>query len=235
MTYSPFGASGAYPSGPVSTYPWRGRAFSYPDGTEDFSGYDAQPGQPDEIECSSTKGERDHLDVTSGCLDCVLMGSENQYTRGQVRCPDSDFRVLALAYSSAGAGPIKWTDCGMRFRFHGHQTGESNYPGIKAFQRYRTEDDLYVASWRWDGVAQIQKKWNGVYSTLALNSEFGPPAPDEWHWFAFEAKGQELRLLLDDQLILQCTSATFSWGTCGIRIDGTDGCYLDDWSVYQPL
>lgn len=234
MTYSPFVAPGSYPSGPVSTYPWRGQASDYPDGCEDFRGYGPSPGVPDTIECAGGKGVRDHLDVTSGCLDAVLMGSEHQYARGRVRAPDSDFRVVALGYSSNGAGPVKWTDCGMRFRFHCHQTGENNWPGVKAFQRYRTEDDLYVASWRFDGVAQIQRKWSGDYSVLAVNSSFGPPAPDEWHWFAFEAIGSTLKLYLDDALVLQATSGTFSWGTCGIRIDGADGLYIDDWSIYQP-
>lgn len=235
MTYSPYAVlTGAVPSGPVSSYPWRGREQNYPNGLEDFSNYAPQVGVPDEIECSSGKTKRDHLDVTSGCLDCVLIGAGNQYTRGQVRCPTEDFRVVALGYDDNGAGPVKWTDCGISFRFHCHQTGQSNYPGIKAFIRYRTEDDLYVASWRFDGVAQIQRKWDGAYSVLAVNSSFGPPAPDTWHWFAFEAMGSQLRLFLDNQLVLQATSGTFSWGTAGIRIDSADGCYLDDWSIYQP-
>lgn len=233
MTYSPFSTPGPFPSGPVAMLPWQGKTAVYPNGIEDFSVYGPQPGVPDTIACSADP-RCDHLDVTSGCLDCVLIGSANQYTRGQVRAPDEDFRVVALGYS-AGQGPIKWTDSGVRFRFHhSGQTADTNYPGVKAFLRYRSEDDLYVASWRHDGVVQIQRKWAGVYSILAIDDEFGPPSPGVWHTMAFEALGSRLRLLLDGALILQVTSGTFSWGTAGIRIDGTDGCYLDDWEVYQP-
>lgn len=223
MTYSPYDASGSYPSGPVTLHPWVG---------EDFSQYGAAPGVPVEVECSSDKGKRSHLEVTSGCLDAVLIGSQNQYTRGQVRCPDSDFRVLALGRAAGYVNPVKWTDCTVKFRFHGHQTGDTNYPGVKAFNRYRTEDDLYVASWRWDGVAQIQRKWLGDYVVLAIADDYGPPSADAWHTMEFSAIGTSLALKLDDVLVLQTTSGTFSWGTCGIRIDGTDGCYIDDWMVY---
>jgi len=237
MTYNPFSAAGQYPSGPVHLMPWHGLSSIYPDGVEDFSAYAPAPGVPDEIECSSGKTRREHLDVTSGCLDAILIGSENQYTRGQVRAPDSDFRVVALGYVPGNALPIKWTDCGTRFRFfHRGKTGDTNYPGIKAFIRYRTEDDLYVASWRFDGVVQIQRKWAGVYTVLAIDdSHYVPPSPDAWHSMSFEALGSRLRLRLDDQLVLETSSSTFSWGTAGIRIDSVDGCYLDDWSVYQPV
>lgn len=236
MTYSPYNLVGSYPSGPVRDMPWCGLHSSYPDGTEDFSLYSPQPGVPDEIECSSGKSKHDHLDVTSGCLDAVLIGSENQYTRGQVRAPDSDFRVIALGYDGDNPLPIKWTDCGTRFRFfHKGKTGDTNWPGIKAFIRYRTEDDLYVASWRFDRVVQIQRKWAGAYTVLAIDDDFEPPAADAWHWFAFEALGARLRLFLDETLVMEVSSSTFSWGTAGIRIDSADGCYLDDWSVYQPV
>lgn len=235
MTYSPFASPGSYPSGPVSSYPWRGIAYEYPNGCEDFSGYSPAVGGPDLVECSGNS-LREHLDVTSGCLDCVLIGSQSQYTRGQVRCDaGEDFRVVALAYEpSVSPRPVKWTDCANRFRFHGHQTGDTNYPGVKAFIRYRTEDDLYVASWRYDGVVQIQRKWSGVYTTLAIAEEFGAPTPDEWHWMEFDALGSRLRLFLDDELVLQVSSGTFSWGTAGIRIDGANGMYLDEWSISQP-
>lgn len=234
MTYTPFSLSGQYPSGTVADLPWRGRNGTYPDGMEDFRGYDPQPGEMQEIACANNKGACGHMEVTSGCLDAVRIGSENQYTRGRLRCPDEDFRALALGYAPGSHLPIKWTDCGIQFRFHGHQTRETNYPGVKAFMRYRSEDDLYVASWRFDGVVQIQRKWGGSYSVLASHQSYGAPSPDEWHWFALEAKGSHLRLELDDQTVLTASSATFSWGTAGIRIDGADGMYLDEWGIYQP-
>ncbi len=50
----------------------------------------------------------------------------------------------------------------------------------------------------------------------------------------FEAVGDDLRLYLDDALVLSATSSSLSWGTAGIRIDSADGSYIDDWTIYQP-
>jgi hypothetical protein len=235
--YSPFAGPGGYPSGSVDELPWSGvapdgAALAYPAGDEDFSGYgDALP---EVVECSDDKGRRDHLDVTSGCLDAVALGS---YTRGLTRTNEHDFfRALSLGYAPGEPDhPIKWTDQGIEYRFnHGGQTADSGYPGFKAFARYRSEDDLYVASWRFDGVVQIQRKLCGEYTALAVVDDFGPPSPDVWHSLRFEAVGEELNLYLDDDLVLSATSGSLSWGTAGIRIDSADGTYIDDWSVYQP-
>jgi hypothetical protein len=235
--YTPFAEPGGYPSGSVDELPWSGvapdgTALAYPAGDEDFSGYgDALPVV---VECSNDKGRRAHLDVTSGCLDAVAMGS---YTRGLIRANDHDyFRAIALGYTPGDSvHPIKWTDQGVAYRFfHRGRTADAGKPGFKAFARYRSEDDLYVASWRFDGVVQIQRKLCGVYTALAVIRDFGPPSPGIWHKIRFEAIGQELDLYLDDDLVLSATSGSLSWGTAGIRIDSADGAYIDDWSVYQP-
>jgi hypothetical protein len=232
--FTPYGA-GSFPSNTVEALPWRGAASTYPDGTEDFRGY---PTLPVQVECSSDRAERSYVEVTSSCLDAVQItgGDGTLYTRGKVRLVGSDFRALALGYSSTDTThPIKWTDQGIKFRFlHKGKTADTNFPGFKAMLRYRSENDLYVASWRFDGTIQIQRKWCGVYTTLAILQDQPPPSQDVWHELKFEAKGTTLNFYIDGVLKLTTTVGTFSWGTAGIRIDSADGTYLDDWSIYQP-
>jgi hypothetical protein len=227
--YSPFAQSGSYPTGPVDELPWAGASSTYPSGVEDFRGY----GQlPSGVECSDDKRRRSHLDVTSGCLDAVAVGS---YTRGLVRTNSSDyFRAVALGHVAGNARPIKWTDQGIEYRFFHRARSSDAGAGFKVFARYRSENDLYVASWRFDGVVQIQRKLCGEYTALAVDRDFGPPSLDQWHSIRFEAVGDRLRLYLDDDLVLSATSSSLSWGTTGIRIDSADGAYLDDWAIYTP-
>jgi hypothetical protein len=235
--YSPFAAPGSYPSGPVDELPWTGAGSYgqlnvYPAGDEDFRGYGSA--LPKRVECSDDKDRRSHLDVTSGCLDAVAVGD---YTRGLVRTNSHDyFRALALGYTPGESDhPIKWTDQGVEYRFlHHGRTGSAGNPGFKVFARYRSEDDLYVASWRFDGVVLIQRKLCGQYTALAVIDDFGPPSANVWHRIGFEADGQQLRLYLDGDLVLSATSSSLSWGTTGIRIDSADGTYIDDWAVYEP-
>lgn len=233
--YSPYAAAGSYPSGTVDELPWRGiyrggDGHAYPAGLEDFRGYG--PTLPVTVECASAKGRRDHVDVTAGCLRAVRTG-DGQYKRGQVDATsDGYFRALALGYLEGDDQVVKWTDQTVDYRFHHDgRTGASGNPGFKAFVRYRSEDDLYVASWRFDGVVQIQRKLCGEYTTLAMRVR-AAPARGEWHRLRFEAIGDRLRLFLDGDLVLSATSETFSWGTAGIRIDSADGALIDDWRVY---
>ncbi len=235
--YSPFVAPGGYPSGPVDALPWSGAsperdAIAYPAGDEDFSGY----GLPELVECSDDKERRSHLDVTAGCLDAVAVGS-SAYTRGLIHTnADGYFRAVALGYSPGDTlYPIKWTDQGVEYRFFHHgRIASAGNPGFKAFARYRSENDLYVASWRLDGVLQIQRKLCGEYTSLAANEDFGPPSAEVWHSIRFEAVGDQLSLYIDDALALSATSGSLSWGTAGIRIDSADDTYIDDWSIFEP-
>lgn len=218
-SYTPYGQIG-HPSGAVDEYPWTGEAF------ERYA-----PPLPATVECASAKGRRTHLDVTAGCLRAVEVGGK--YARGQiVATADGAFRALALGRTAATAPPVKWTDQSIEYRFHYKGTsGAGTNPGFKAFARYRSEDDLYVASWRVDGVAQIQKKQCGKYTALAVDDRAGVPSAGAWHRLRFDAIGDELALYLDDELVLAATDPTFSWGTAGIRADAMNGAYLDDWRV----
>lgn len=215
--YTPY--DGYSPSGDVASLPWR---------NEDFDGY----ALPSAIECSSSKSRRAHLDVTAGCLNAVAIG---EWTRGQiVSTTGGAFRALALGYDADSDAPVKWTDQSIEYRFHYAGTsGAGVDPGFKAFLRYRTENDLYVASWRVDGYVQIKKKICGAYTTLAQVKRRGPTT-GEWHKIRFDAIGDELTLYLDGERVLSATDRTLSWGTAGIRTDAMTGAYLDDWRVQMP-
>jgi hypothetical protein len=223
--YDPY-ANGSSGAGTVATYPWRGASSTYPSGNEDFRGYAAAT----TVECSSAKSKRSHLDVTSGCLTATSVSGD---VGGKIST--NNFRALALGKTATDDSPVKWTDQRIEYRFYySSQTGTVGNPGFKAFARYRTENDLYVASWRMDGVVQIQKKHCGVYTALAVLPHHGAPSKNAWHTIRFDAIGDRLVLALDGTQVLSVTSTTFSWGTAGIRIDSASGAYLDDWRVSAP-
>jgi hypothetical protein len=223
--YSPY-RTGSFASGAVSTLPWRGATSSLPDGRETFDTYASSS----TIECSSDKARRSHLDVTAGCLTAIATG-DGVYHRARVDMTDAGaLRALALGYADGEL--VKWTDQRSEYRFYYSGESDGVNPGFKVFARYRSEDDLYVASWRFDGVVQIQRKLCGDYIALA-KIDLPPPTPRTWHRIRFDAVGDKLALYLDDKLALTATSATFSWGTVGIRIDGATGAYLDDWRVFE--
>jgi hypothetical protein len=236
--YTPYPEPGAYPSGPVGpSLPWRGPTtqsdppYPHPAGVEDFEAYSNLPVT---LECDSDKSRRAHLDVTKGCLDAVLIEG-TAYRRGKIRLTPTDpgFRALALSYTSSDlARPIKWTDQRVEYRFYqigGFLPDAPDTAGFHVFARYRTENDLYVASWRKDGNVTIKEKLCGNYTPLA-QATIGPWAPGTWHRLRFEASGQNLRFYVDNVLRLAVTDGTFSWGTAGVRIDYADA-YIDDWSV----
>jgi hypothetical protein len=232
-TYSPYAARGRYPNGAVAAMPWVGPTSLYPDGDEDFTNYGTT--MPVTIECSTDKSAVPYLDVTDGCLTATTTGGGN-YTRGRIQATsDGYFRVVALGFAADPAHAAKWTDQATEYRFYyTAQVGNDGNPGFKAFARYRTEDDLYVGSWRTDGTAQIQRKQCGVYTELVILPQFGAPTPNAWHTIRFEAIGDELKLTLDGQLAIDTTDHVYSWGTAGIRIDSMDGAYLDHWKVEAP-
>ena len=229
--YSPYRDPGVYAIGTVADHPWRGvndgTTGTYPDGDEDFSAYTP----PESVECGSTKGLRTYLDVTAGCLSAAQVGT---YVRGQIHPTTTGyFRAVALGHDAGDTLPVKWTDQSVEYRFYySAQTGLVGNPGFKAFARYRDEDDLYVASWRTDGVVQIQRKQCGIYSYLQIRRDLPAPTTRAWHTIRFDAIGDQLTLTLDHQQVMTVTDATFAWGTTGIRIDSMAGAYLDDWRVF---
>lgn len=222
--YSPYTAEGFYVEGPAAAYPW----------SETFDGYAPLPAL---IECASAKATRAHLDVTAGCLDAVATGSAGEYTRGKVKLtnPGGAYRSLAFGFSPDSLYPVRWTDQALSFRFYSTGAGSvaGVQPGFKAFARYQSEDNLYVASWRLDGTAVIQRKQCGQYTTLGT-ATVTTPTPNKWHSLRFAAQGTTLTLSLDGTVAVTATDGEFPWGTAGIRIDSSDGALLDDWKVVAP-
>jgi hypothetical protein len=219
-------SDGPYISGPASsTLSWSGENFeSYADGSL--------------LECAANRYSLSHIDVTSGCLLAKYAG---QWKRGWTESPV--FRAVTIGRHSDGR-EIKWTNQTTEYRAYiktWHNNGNiPDWSGLHAFVRYRTSDDLYVASVRYDGVVTIKRKWNGVYTTLAesrLNNEFeeyldenGKLATGKWYQLKFSAIGNVFSLYLDGTLLLSTTSDTFSWGTTGIRIDNSNT-WIDEWKL----
>lgn len=225
--YDAFPASeGPYVSGPASTsLNWPGENFeSYADGSI--------------LECSSNMYSLPRIDVTSGCLSSKYAG---EWKRGWT--DDSVFRAVAIGKHADGR-EIKWTDQTTEYRAYiknWHNNGDvPEWSGLHAFVRYRTSDDLYVASIRYDGLVTIKRKWKGIYTSLAetqLNNQFrtyldanGKLATGKWYQIRFSAIGNNLKLYLDGDLLLSVSNDTFSWGTTGIRIDNSST-YIDEWKL----
>lgn len=218
--YNAFPSGYSYVSGPAgSTYPWVGENFEgYSDGTL--------------VECSSNKAARSHLDVTSGCLYAKYAGT---WRRGWTTT--YNFRAVAIGWKSGKK--IKWTDQVSEYRafISSWQPGASATSGLHIFGRYRTSDDLYVASVRRDGYATIKRKWDGVYTTLgtvslpaSLLDSNGQLKSGVWITLRFSIIGNELKFYVNGTHMMTRTSGTFSWGTTGIRTDYVD-IYLDDWKL----
>jgi len=223
--YTPF--SGSSSSGSVSQYPWHGYKTTYPSGTEDMRAY----GLPSTVECSDNKPQRSHLDVTEGCLSAINISG---YSRGKIGTSNANaFRMVALPFTGSETSPLKWTDQSNSYRFYYTTSYSGTDPGFKSFIRYRSEDNLYVASWRFDGKVNIKRKYNGSYTTLVEKSHPKPSA-NTWHTLKFDAVGSRLYVFLDGTEVLSATDTTFSWGTSGIRTDGTNGAYIDDWRITEP-
>ncbi|HEY5948614.1 MAG TPA: hypothetical protein VIV40_24145 [Kofleriaceae bacterium] len=224
--YTPYPDRG-YASGDVIALPWRGDSSAYPNGREGFDVYAAES----TIECGSNKGKRSHLDVTAGCLKAAATADGYKH-RAYVELTDETHAFRALALGHVNGELVKWFDQRTEYRFYYSGETDGAFPGFKVFARYRTEDDLYVASWRMDGVVQIQKKQCGEYTALARLEGQELPSRRAWHEVRFEAIGTNLAFYIDDKLAISADDATFSWGTVGIRIDGMTGTYLDDWRVF---
>ena len=206
------GNNESYPKGKPSTaLPWAGENFeSYADGAL--------------IEASSAKSMRAHLDVTSGSLYAKHVGA---YHRGWTTT--YNFRVLAVGLS--GGKRIRWTDQTASYRgylWNWHSSASSTN-GLHLFARYQTENDLYVASLRYDGLVTLKKKHCGAYTTLAQKS-FGTPALKTWYTLELSAVGTNLGLKINGVVVLTAQDSTFSWGTTGIRTDYAD-VYFDDWKL----
>jgi hypothetical protein len=194
--------------------PWRGENFeSYTNGAA--------------VECDNANTRQAHLEVTSGCLYAKYVGV---YRRGWTA--SSVFRVLAQAYS--GGKKVGWRDIAGTYRgwISGWHAGAPAWAGFHVFARYQTENDLYVASYRKDGIVTIKKKVGGTYTTLR-QKQIAVPQVGTWYTLRFRVTGQTLALYVNGTLQLTATDSALTWGTTGIRVDYADA-YLDDWRADVP-
>jgi hypothetical protein len=230
-TYTPY-ANGSSERDTVAAVPWRGPDGGYPNGDEDFSAY----GAGEMVECSSDKSTRAYLDVTDGCLEAIYTGTGTVMRGGIQATSDGYYRAVALGFAPGDPDhAVRWTDQAVSYRFHyTKQTGDVGNPGFKLFARYNTELDLYVASWRTDGVVQIQKKQCGDYTPLVIDESYGAPSPNAWHDIEFKAVGEQLSFYVDGKLAVSAADATFKSGTAGMRIDSMNDAAIETWRVSAP-
>jgi hypothetical protein len=229
-TYEFYPETGFYPSGSSELYPWQtpvGNAF------EGFESYVNGA----LIESSANKNKQNHIEVTSGALYSKYVGS-SLYRRAKTE--DKNFRMLIKGLSNGLR--VKWTDQAIESRFYidAWQTTDEEWQGVHLFARYRTENDLYVASLRKDGSVLMQKKQCGDYTRLASGQfldQNGNPRPfnlKQWYTLTFAAIGNHLEFSINGLPQLSVTDGTFSWGTAGIRTDFVT-VYLDDIILFDDL
>lgn len=195
----------------ASSCPWAGESFeTYADGAL--------------VECSSDPSRRAHLEVTSGCLSSKYAGT---WRRGWTTT--YNFRALSRKY--VDGKKVGWKTAAPSYRAHisNWQAGAPEWAGLHVFARYQTEDDLYVASYRKDGLVTIKKKLGGIYTTLA-QKEIGAPATRTWHTVKLSVSGDTLQFSVNGVLQLTAHDTSLTWGTTGLRTDYMD-VYLDDWKL----
>ncbi|KFA89272.1 hypothetical protein [Archangium violaceum] len=195
----------------ASSCPWAGESFeAYADGST--------------VECSSNSLQRAHLEVTSGCLSSRYAGT---WRRGWTST--YNFRALSRLY--VDGKKVGWKTAAPSYRAHIQewQAGAPEWAGLHVFARYQTENDLYVASYRKDGLVTIKKKLGGVYTTLAQKM-LRAPATRTWHTVKLAVSGDTLQYFVDGTLQLTAHDTSLTWGTTGVRTDYMD-VYLDDWKL----
>ncbi|TGL29841.1 pectate lyase [Leptospira koniambonensis] len=229
-TYEFFPGTGYYPSGSSEVYPWQTPAGVSFEGFETYTDGTV-------IETSSNKSLQSHLEVTSGTLVSKHL-SNGIYKRAKTE--DYNFRMLIQGLYTGSR--VKWTDQALEARFYidSWQESSNSWQGIHLFTRYRTENDLYVASLRSDGTVYFKKKLCGVYTPLAngiLKDQAGNPKSfntKQWYKLTLVAIGNHIDFYVDNVLQLSITDGTFSWGTSGVRTDYAN-VYLDDLILHDDL
>jgi len=194
---------------------------------EDFGSYNRN----EIIECSNGMQAQAHLDVTSGCLWASngLGNSAKGWTNDDV------FRMVTVSHDSDGR-LIKWTNQTIDYvAYIKHNKWSKDnpvmaYSGLHVFFRYQDNDNLYVASARYDGKMTIKQKVAGVYSTLALgdlpqsylNKRTGNFFTGQWISLKASAIGSNLKFFVDGVEMLSTVSETLDAGTTGIRTDSAE-------------
>ncbi|HEX5746443.1 MAG TPA: hypothetical protein VFZ09_09365 [Archangium sp.] len=195
----------------ASSCPWAGENFeAYAEGAL--------------VECSSDSSQRAHVEVTSGCL-----ASKSAGTGRQGWTSTSNFRALSRLYVDGKKVGWKTAAPSYRASIQDWQADAPAWAGLHVFARYQTENDLYVASYRKDGLVTIKKKLGGVSTTLAQKM-LGAPETRTWHTVKLSVSGDTLQYFVDGALQLTAHDTSLTWGTTGLRTDSMD-VYLDDWKL----
>jgi len=227
--YEAYPPGGTYVTGTAATYAWGGENFeSYANNAV--------------VEASTNMTMRTHLDVTSGTLYGKHVTGSSTYKRGWNTT--YDFRVVANGFDGSGA-KVKWTDASNEYRanvnaWHAQDQNGDPIPvwsGLHAFARYQNNNNLYVASLRYDGQVTIKRKVNGTYATLAdgdIASSYldaaGHLKTGQWFTLKFSVFGSDLKFYIDGTLVLIASDSSLAYGTIGIRTDYAN-VYLDDWKL----
>lgn len=193
-----------------------------------------------------------NIDITSGKLWARNTGS------GQRGWTDIyNFRMLAVPEPS----DIQWSNMTVSAKFYPKkwQNTASSYAGLHLFTRYQTENDLYVASLRYDGAIYIKRKWCGNYIKIAShvakdesNQKLaidGILPLNKWYKLEFSVNGDIATFKINgvQQFILSrynngYVDLTQPWnlnadlievipsGTAGIRLDYVST-YMDDFLI----
>lgn len=229
--YNFYPGTGYYPSGSSETFVWQtpsGPAY------EDFASYE----DGGLIESSANKSLQSHLEITSGVLSALHINGSQLYKRATTNT--YNFRMLIQGLYDGQR--VKWTDQALRVRFYidSWQDTNTEWQGVHLFTRYRTEDDLYVASLRSNGEVLIKEVVNDAKHTLVegqlrdQNGNVRPFNTRQWYTLTFVAIGNNLRFYVDGVLQLETTDGSFSWGTAGIRTDYAN-VILDDVRLFDDL
>ncbi len=169
----------------------------------------------DELICTSKQKDRNKpFYVTSGQLWC-------KNNRGFI--DTYNFRMLINVFDNYKL--IRYNDSTIVIdfaivRWHTIQS-TPNWSGIHLFSRYQTEDDLYVASIRVDGLSTIKKKIKGEYTTLQ-QSHIQQIQLQQNYRLHFSVCDNTLSLLLNNVMIMQYIDTDLQSGCCGVRTDYCD-------------
>ena len=240
-TYDHFPGDGLYPIGTVSEYPWYtgwGRVSQ-----EDFEHYESGR------DLSGTPW----LSVTSGRLEARHF---DPFRRGWAEGNGgTGARILASAYTTDN---VQWTDQEVSYRAfvknwdpaEPETAQKRNVQGLNVFARYRTENDLYVASYKRNGRIMIQRKLCGRYTKLVTEWQAEIPQ-NTWVTLTFRVRtlpsgANHLQLEVEytvagnsERHVVVAidgdldAAAYLSAGTHGIRTDLVK-VYLDDWTLAEP-
>lgn len=204
-------------------YP-KGTPLEFPYPSQYFTGYNDQ----EIIARSSNKDPTAPLIVTSGVLRCEIYKNMKQGFTDTY-----NFRVLMNGLDENGKR-IGWTNSITNAIVTPVmiQPNQPSWAGIHLFSRYQTSDDLYVASFRFDGKITIKKKINGKYTTLAI-TDFSLPQLGITYKLQFTVKDSQLSFYIDGVKVLTTQDYSLLWGTSGLRIDYTD-CYIKQLRMTTP-